>query len=366
MGQALDWPTQVVFPAAIVAAAAQKEHPTLTRPHGSRAPAGSVSMPPRRKDLGTGPADDALLRADADRRNASTRWSCSGAARSTSGRASICFCACAAAVARLGPKRPVRFVWIGAGYQPEHDHSYSCYLADQIERSGLGAHDVDHRCRRRLEPAYALADVFFLSSRLDPLPNVTIDAALRAIPVVCFEGATGMADLLAADALAEPMRGALSRCRRGGQCDRQAGRRRARADRDRESDEARGPDDVRHGSVRASAGRTGNRRSTDHAPAQGRLRHVARRSAVRRERLPASRGARSRTRDEAITGSWRAGSPLACSAIRRRTVCSGARASAFTPRSTRTRTANATMPHASILSHTSFAAAGRMVRGVTR
>jgi hypothetical protein len=39
-----------------------------------------------------------------------------------------------------------------------------------------------------------------LSSRLDPLPNVTIDAAFRGIPVVCFDGASGTAELLAADA----------------------------------------------------------------------------------------------------------------------------------------------------------------------
>jgi glycosyltransferase involved in cell wall biosynthesis len=104
------------------------------------------------------------------------------------------FLSCAAAVARLGPKRPVRFVWIGGGYVPEADPSYSCYLADHIERSGLGTTVSMIDALSDVEPAYALADVFFLSSRLDPLPNVTIDAALRAIPVVCFEGATGTAD----------------------------------------------------------------------------------------------------------------------------------------------------------------------------
>ena len=95
-----------------------------------------------------------------------------------------------------------------------------------------------------MEPAYALADVFFLSSRLDPLPNVTIDAALRAIPVVCFEGATGMADLLAADALAsqcvvpyldvDAAAGLIARL-----ADNERG-----ADRDRGSDAAHRPGDV--------------------------------------------------------------------------------------------------------------------------
>ena len=38
--------------------------------------------------------------------------------------------------------------------------------------------------------------MFYLASRLDPLPNVTIDAAMRGLPVICFEGASGMAEIL--------------------------------------------------------------------------------------------------------------------------------------------------------------------------
>ena len=38
-----------------------------------------------------------------------------------------------------------------------------------------------------LEPVYAMADIFLLSSRLDPFPNVAIDAMLAGLPVVCFE-----------------------------------------------------------------------------------------------------------------------------------------------------------------------------------
>ena len=53
-----------------------------------------------------------------------------------------------------------------------------------------------------LDRAYAMADIFYLASRLDPLPNVTIDAAMRGLPVICFEGATGIADMLKHDAAA--------------------------------------------------------------------------------------------------------------------------------------------------------------------
>ena len=36
-----------------------------------------------------------------------------------------------------------------------------------------------------------MADLFYVSSRLDPLPNVAIDAGMLGLPVICFEGATG-------------------------------------------------------------------------------------------------------------------------------------------------------------------------------
>ena len=40
-------------------------------------------------------------------------------------------------------------------------------------------------------------DIFLLSARLDPFPNVAIDAMRRGMPLVCFEGASGVAEVLA-------------------------------------------------------------------------------------------------------------------------------------------------------------------------
>ena len=48
-----------------------------------------------------------------------------------------------------------------------------------------------------IETAFALADALFLSSRLDPLPNVVIDALTVGLPVLCFDRATGAAEILA-------------------------------------------------------------------------------------------------------------------------------------------------------------------------
>jgi SAM-dependent methyltransferase/glycosyltransferase involved in cell wall biosynthesis len=107
------------------------------------------------------------------------------------------FIAAATAVLACRTKPPVRFVWVGDGYGRPPAMEVSSYLSEQIARSGLGDRfnlvgGVDN-----VECIYKKADILFLSSRLDPMPNVSIDAALHAIPVVCFAGASGIAEILA-------------------------------------------------------------------------------------------------------------------------------------------------------------------------
>ena len=97
------------------------------------------------------------------------------------------------------PGKQLKFVWIGSGYDPIYDFSVSLWLADQIQRSGLQGqmHMFDHSA------AYGAllerANLFVMSSRLDPLPNVAIDALFAGKPVLCFEKACGIADLLLSD-----------------------------------------------------------------------------------------------------------------------------------------------------------------------
>lgn len=72
----------------------------------------------------------------------------------------------------------------------------SAYLADQIKRAGIQSQVSIVRQTSEIEYAYRLADVLLLSSRLDPLPNVAIDALIVGTPVLCFERTTGIADFL--------------------------------------------------------------------------------------------------------------------------------------------------------------------------
>jgi glycosyltransferase involved in cell wall biosynthesis len=200
MYQGLEWATEIVFSAELVARSARDEHSELMQRPVHILPQGQCDLPPARQktDRPGLPPDLARIFRPPGAEDTLVVMGC-GSVHIRKGV--DLFLSCAAAVTAMPSKRPVRFIWIGNGYDPENDGGYSCYLADQIARSGIGDKVAIIDEIADLAPAYAMTDVFFLSSRLDPLPNVTIDAALHGLPVICFEGSTGMADLLAADAV---------------------------------------------------------------------------------------------------------------------------------------------------------------------
>lgn len=106
------------------------------------------------------------------------------------------FIECAARVVQSAAGGNCHFVWIGHGYDPENDVGYSVYLDDQVRRAGLKAHITFIGETPAIDAAYEEADILLLSSRLDPLPNVAIDAMSYALPVLCFEKTTGISDFL--------------------------------------------------------------------------------------------------------------------------------------------------------------------------
>lgn len=92
--------------------------------------------------------------------------------------------------------RDALFVWIGAGYDPDNDAGYSVYLQDQLQRAGIADRVLMLPETSEIDTVYGLADVLLVSSRLDPLPNVAIDAMCIGLPVLCFEETTGIAETL--------------------------------------------------------------------------------------------------------------------------------------------------------------------------
>lgn len=106
------------------------------------------------------------------------------------------FICCAKRISELLPKASCRFIWIGDHYKPNNDFNYSCYLKDQITRSGLESTLSIIPPTRHIKAAYELANMMLITSRLDPLPNVAVDGICIGMPVLCFDKTTGIADLL--------------------------------------------------------------------------------------------------------------------------------------------------------------------------
>jgi glycosyltransferase involved in cell wall biosynthesis len=200
--EALGWTTELVFSTNTTFESFCKEHPALRHRRVHVMPQGAPSIPARLRDTDNY-AERNSLRTAIRPASAREAFVVLGAGFVHIRKGIDLFISSAAEAIRLAGKRhQLRFVWIGKGFDPEMDVSYSGYLAEQITRSGLEDHFILLDEVQDLEPAFDLADVFYLPSRLDPLPNVTIEAALRGLPVICFEGSTGMAEILQRDRVA--------------------------------------------------------------------------------------------------------------------------------------------------------------------
>jgi len=108
------------------------------------------------------------------------------------------FLQCASRVIPQFPAGRIRFVWNGSCYDPGNlrDNGYCAVLQNQIEAARLGDSFQLLGAMKDLTPAYRSADLFFLSSRLDPLPIVAQLAMLQGLPVICFDEAGGTPEYL--------------------------------------------------------------------------------------------------------------------------------------------------------------------------
>jgi glycosyltransferase involved in cell wall biosynthesis len=96
-----------------------------------------------------------------------------------------------------------RFIWIGKGYDPELDGNYSIFLKDQIQRSGLGDRLTILGETGEIMKAYQQSNILVIPSRLDPMPNVSLDAISLGLPLVCYDKTTGLSNILKSEGLGD-------------------------------------------------------------------------------------------------------------------------------------------------------------------
>lgn len=113
------------------------------------------------------------------------------------------FIECARQMFHMPDGDKFRFVWIGSGLSPAYEPPYAMLLPDQIDRAGLSSVLSIVDDTSNLDVVYDRADVLLLTSRLDPLPNVAIDALHLGLPVVCFDHCSGIAEALKKEGIAQ-------------------------------------------------------------------------------------------------------------------------------------------------------------------
>jgi len=184
--------SKLVFPARIVAAASERDYFILRAREYVISPQGSSKLPKlkKRQDvIESRSGTEVLRRLDPD------LFVVVGMGTITYRKGVDTFISVAAEMQRKRPSQKFKFIWVGHVYP--FDALYKTYLQQQILRSGLEDRVILMDEVTDLNPLHRRADAFLLASRLDPLPNVAIDAALKGVPIVCFENASGMAEILA-------------------------------------------------------------------------------------------------------------------------------------------------------------------------
>lgn len=89
---------------------------------------------------------------------------------------------------------PIHFVWVGEG--PRWCHSTHHYVELDINKSK--ARDFVHFIGERedVEPYFAGADAFLMTSRVDPFPCVIHEAMASSLPIITFSNSGGAAEAI--------------------------------------------------------------------------------------------------------------------------------------------------------------------------
>ncbi|MFZ5880404.1 MAG: rhamnan synthesis F family protein [Chloroflexota bacterium] len=202
--EALFWSHAAIFSASVTHKNAVSEYPELDSQPVHIIPQGLCVIPSAKNDAATETAEEArilgVLRPDGVPAGEIVVL---GVGTVSLRKGVDLFIDCASRIVQSAAGRRFRFVWIGSGYDPIQDVGYSVYLYDQIQRAGLQEHLFFMKETSNIKAAYRAADILLVSSRLDPLPNVGIDAMMHELPLVCFQDTTGIADILVAHGLGE-------------------------------------------------------------------------------------------------------------------------------------------------------------------
>lgn len=92
-------------------------------------------------------------------------------------------------------KQKYKFVWVGDGLKDD-DYFYSYWLKREINQFGLDEDFTFLNHQKNLDTIFSIADIYCLTSRMDPFPNIAIDALEANLLIACFNDASGTVEFL--------------------------------------------------------------------------------------------------------------------------------------------------------------------------
>lgn len=92
----------------------------------------------------------------------------------------------------LGTKK-VKFIWLGE-FKKANSVEFKNFLLSQIQLLDLEDDVIFTGSVKDVDRFYNLSDLFLLTSRLDPLPGVAIEALSNGLPTLIFDRASGFPD----------------------------------------------------------------------------------------------------------------------------------------------------------------------------
>ena len=95
-------------------------------------------------------------------------------------------------------KKPVHFVWLGEGDRWAHTPYHYAML--DVEKSGIFPHVHFIGEREDVQPWFMGADVFSLTSRVDPFPCVIHEAMAARLPIIAFDQSGGAVECVSGGA----------------------------------------------------------------------------------------------------------------------------------------------------------------------
>ena len=95
--------------------------------------------------------------------------------------------------------KPILCLWLAGPDKTSDYKSTRMWCDDQIRRSDMKGRIVIIHAHQHYDALMQRADLFLMTSRLDPLPNVTLDAMHNGTPTLTFAKASGTASWLEGD-----------------------------------------------------------------------------------------------------------------------------------------------------------------------